>query len=56
MRWCSQMLDPPQSLHLLLCRWCWQMLDPPHSLHLLLFRWCWQMLEKKKQQTPAREV
>ena len=44
-RWCSQMLPPPQSLHVLLCRWCSQRPLPPQSLHLLLLcRWCSQML------------
>ena len=42
MRWCSQMLPPPQSLHLLLSRWCSQMLPPSHSLHRLRMRWCSQ--------------
>jgi hypothetical protein len=41
--WCSQMADPPQSLHLLLMRWHLQMADPPQSLHVLLCRWCSQM-------------
>ena len=40
MRWCWQMLAPPDSLHVFLMRWCWQMLAPPHSLHWLLWRWC----------------
>ena len=43
---CSQMLGPPQSLHLLLMRPCSQMSRPPQSLHPLLWRlWsqtqCW---------------
>ena len=32
MRWCSQMLPPPQSLHRLRMRWCSQKADPPQSL------------------------
>ena len=40
MRLCSQMLAPPQSLHLLLIRLCSQMLAPPQSLHLFLWRLC----------------
>ena len=38
------MLDPLQSLHLLLMRWCSQMLDPLQSLHWILRRWCSHML------------
>ena len=45
MRWCSQMLPPPQSLHWLLLRWCSQMADPPQSLHWLRWRWCSQMAD-----------
>ena len=32
---CSQMPEPPHSLHLLRCLPCSQMLPPPHSLHSL---------------------
>ena len=42
-RSCSQMLNPLQSLHRLLCRWCSQTLPPPHSLHVLLRCWCSQI-------------
>jgi hypothetical protein len=41
-RWCSQMADPPQSLHVLRMRWCSQKADPPHSLQSLRMRWCSQ--------------
>ena len=40
LRWCSQMLPPPQSLHSLLLRWCSQKADPPQSLHRNFSRWC----------------
>jgi len=38
MRLCSQMLAPPQSLHLLLMWLCSQMLAPPQSFQVLLWR------------------
>jgi len=43
-RWCSQMLPPPQSLHLLFCLKRLQRPLPLQSLHVLLTLWCSQIL------------